>query len=165
MNREIVLRSKANLSSYRKTIEKYMPFVLIRCSKYTNSKRLAEVIAVYAFICSYLLVEILDGANKMVIIIDNFVGVIGEDLSNGTDSLVNGQLLFEQENIFYAAKKLAEMDIKECLDEIPLHNGISQSIDRNQLIRIKTTVMNYLLKNSSQHFSDSNAFNNGRRMC
>jgi len=164
MNREIVLRPKENLSYYRKTIEIYLPFVLIRCSKYTNSKRLAEVIAVYTFICAYLLYKIMDGANKMIVIIDNMVGVIGEDLGKTGDNQENGHLLFSQLNVLCAAKKLAEMDTKECLDEIQLHKGISQSFDRNQLVRIKTTVMNYLIKNSSQHLADSNAFNNGRNM-
>jgi hypothetical protein len=164
MDRDILLAPKADLASYKETIDKYLPFVLIRCAKYTNSKRLAEIIAVYAFICAYLLTEILDGANKIEILLDNMVGVIGEDLGKGTDCPVNGQLLFNQLNIFCAAKKLAELDIKVCLDEILLHKGVILSFDREQFKRITNTVMNYLLKNSSQHLADSNALDNGRRM-
>jgi hypothetical protein len=70
------LTPKAVLSSYEETIEKYLPLVLIRCAKYTNSKRLAEIIAVYAFICTYRLIEQLDGYN-MPVIIDWMVDIVG----------------------------------------------------------------------------------------
>ena len=34
-------------------VEQMLFYVLIRCAKYTNSRRLAETIAVYVFICIY----------------------------------------------------------------------------------------------------------------
>jgi len=142
-----------NFSTYRRKIAKYLPFVLIRCSKYTNSYRLAEIIAIYAFICSYLLSQILDGVNETVII-DNMVGVVGEDLGKGADSTVNGQLLFEDDNILFAARELAEMDTKELLAKIRLRMDYLECFfDREQFQRINDTVMNYLSKNGSQHLT------------
>lgn len=150
--RKVLLTRGIKLSTYRNKINKYLPFVLIRCSKYTNSKRLAEIISVYTFISVYILAQILDGVNETVII-DNMVGIVGEDLGKGADSTVNDQLLFEDENILFAARELAEMDTKDCLDEIRIHKGIILSFDRNQFERITKTVMNYLIKNSSQHLT------------
>ena len=118
MDREIVLRPKINLSSYRKTIEKYLPSVLVKCTKYTNSKRLAEIIALYVFICSYQLAKILDGVNTMVIIIDNLVGVVGENLAKRTGTAANGQLLFRWEDDFHYAQRLAEMEMEKCYKEL-----------------------------------------------
>jgi len=153
MNREIVLRPKASPSSYRKTIGKYLPFVLIKCSKYTNSKQLAEIISVYTFISVYILAHILDGVNETVII-DNMVGVVGEDLSNGLDSSENGTPLFEDENILFAARELAEMNTKELLAKIRLRmDYLDCFFDREQFQRINDTVMNYLSKNGSQHLT------------
>jgi len=149
--RNAILTRGFKLSTYRNKINKYLPFVLIRCSKYTNSYRLAEIIAIYAFICSYILAQVLDGVNE-TIIIDNMVGVVGEDLSNGLDSSENGTPLFEDENILFAARELAEMNTKELLAKIRLRmDYLDCFFDREQFQRINDTVMNYLIKNSRQH--------------
>ncbi|MGD0553203.1 MAG: hypothetical protein ABSB25_11240 [Sedimentisphaerales bacterium] len=142
---------ETNLSTYRGIIERFLPFVLVRCSKYTNSKVLAEVIAIYAFICAYRLAEILDGANKMAILIDNMVGVVGEDLSKGTSKSVNGKLLFKWEDDLRFAQRLAEMGMKECLDEIRRHPDLTaRNFDLNQFESITESAMKYL-KISRQH--------------
>jgi len=139
--------AKEELSAYRETIYQFLPFVLVRCSKYTNSKGLAEVIAIYAFICAYRLAEILDGANKMIILIDNMVGVVGEDLRRGTSKSINGQLLFKWEDDLCFAQILAEMGTEECLEEIQRHQDLTaRCFDLNQYERITAAVMEYLVE-------------------
>jgi hypothetical protein len=113
--RKVFSAQKEKLSSYRDTINELLPFVLIRCAKYTNSKRIAEIIAVYAFICAYRLTEILDGANKIFILIDVMVDVVGEDLGKGTSVFFNDRLSFERKEALNATKALAELDTYECL--------------------------------------------------
>lgn len=106
--------AKEGLSAYRETIYQFLPFVLIRCSKYTNSKHLAEVIAIYAFISVYRITELLDGYN-MSMLIDWMVDIVGKDLGKGTNVSANGRLLFEREEALNAAKTIAELDTYECL--------------------------------------------------
>jgi len=145
MARKNILRPKVSLSSYRKTIDKYLPFVLIRCVKYTNNKQLAEIISIYAFISAYLLCKTLDGANKIEILIDNMVGVVGEDLRKKPDSHENGQLLFEDENVLFAAMNLAEMNTKELLAKIHLRMDYLECFfDRVQFDRINVAVIDFL---------------------
>lgn len=141
--------------AYRKTIEKYLPFVLIRCSKYTNSRRLAEIIALYVFICSYQLARILDGINTMEIIIDNMVGVIGEDLTSPSTPLrtgkpgipVNGQLLFKWDDDLGYARRLAEMDMEDCFNELQRNSDFTaRCLDFNQFERITESVIENLIK-------------------
>ncbi len=138
---------KAELASYKSTIEKYLPFVFVRCSRYTNSRRMAEIIAIYAFICAHRLTEILDGANKISVLLYIMVDVIGEDLGKGADIPVNGQILFRQKETLRIAKKLSELDTGECLDGVRRYMGLfANSFDIAQFSRITDTVMNYLIK-------------------
>lgn len=113
--RKIFLAQKEKLSTYRDTINELLPFVLIRCTKYTNSKRIAEIITIYAFICAYRLTEVLDGANEIFVLIDIMVGVVGEDLGRRTGISVNDQLLFEEQGALNVAKTITEFDTYECL--------------------------------------------------
>jgi len=105
---------KAELSAYRETIYQFLPFVFIKCSKYSNSKNLAEAIAIYTFISVYMLAEILDGYN-MPVLIECMISIVGEDLDKGTNISANGQLLFEREGVLNTAKTIAELDTYECL--------------------------------------------------
>ena len=150
--RRRALTKKVTLSTYKDRINQFLPFVLIRCSKYTNNKRLAEIISIYAFICAYLLYRSLDGSNKIEIIIDNMVGVVGEDLGKTGDSPENGTFLFEDENVLSAAKILAEMNMKALLAKIRLRmDYLDCFFDRVQFGRINDSVMDYLKKYSHQH--------------
>lgn len=146
--------AKENLSDYKNTIEKYLPFVLVRTTKYTNSRRLAEIIALYVFICSYQLAKILDGINKMVVIIDNMVGVVGEDLTKKPGTAVNGQLLFKWEDNLRFARRLAEMDTEDCSEELQRRQDFtSRCLDHNQLERITGSVIENLMRINNQYAS------------
>jgi len=145
MVRNNILKPKASISDYKKTIEEHLPFALIRCAKYTNSKHIAEIISIYAFICTYLLTEALDGSNKIELLIDNMIGVAGKDLGNGSDTLVNGPLLFEGEEVLSAVRILSEMDGKDCLAKVRLRmDYLDCFFDRKQLDRITATIIDFL---------------------
>jgi len=62
--------------------------------------------------------------------------------------------LFEDDNILFAARELAEMNTKELLAKIRLRmDYLDCFFDREQFQRINDTVMNYLIKNSSHHLA------------
>ena len=137
--------AKVNLSNYRGIIERFLPFVLIRCVRYTNSKQIAETIAVYTFVCSYYITQMPEKRAGLPIIIDCMTDVIGEDLGGGVNKL-NGKLLFKWDDDLLFAKRLAYLNIVECLSVITRHKDfITRNLDEVLLSRITTTVMEYLL--------------------
>jgi hypothetical protein len=81
--------------------------------------------------------------SKTGVIIDNMVGIVGQDLTKGTNTPVNGQPLFEREDTLYIAKKLAEKDMEESMSYT---DCFADRLDRAQLNRITETVMEYLEK-------------------
>jgi hypothetical protein len=113
MERVSNLMPKVNLSTYRELTSALLPFVIIRCVKYTNSKRLAETIAVYTLVASYYLARMQETKAGIPIIIGCMTETIGEDLGNG--NTLNGLLLFERENALCAAKALAGLDLEESI--------------------------------------------------
>jgi len=158
--------AKINISQYHEIIKRYLSVVLIRCVRYTNSYRLAEVISIYVFICVYRLTELLDGYNLHKII-EMMVDIVGEDLapcrplrtrrkgsSLSCEQLkgfkpVNGRLLFKWEDDLLFAKQLSCLKIDECLDVISRHKDfITRNLDEALLNRITGTVMDYLLNQS-----------------
>lgn len=112
MERVSNLTPKVNLSTYRELIRALLPFVIIRCVKYTNSKRLAETIAVYSLVSSYL-ARMQETKAGISIIISCMTDVAGEDLGNG--NTLNGLLLFEREDALCAAKALAGLGMEESI--------------------------------------------------
>ncbi len=106
--------SKMNLSTYRELIERFLSFVLIKCACYTNSKRLAETIAVYIFASVYYTLERLDSPNQIPQAINTMADVVGKDLAAGADKPVNGELLFEA-NALRSARALNELEMEEAL--------------------------------------------------
>ena len=112
MERVSNLTPKVNLSTYRELINIFLPFVIIRCTRYTNSKRLAETIAVYSLVSSYL-ARMQETKAGISIVIGCMADVVGEDLAGGSN--VNGQLLFENIDAFCAAKALAGLDLEESI--------------------------------------------------
>ncbi|MGB7582397.1 MAG: hypothetical protein WBL85_08135 [Sedimentisphaerales bacterium] len=112
MERVSNLTPKVNLSTYRELIRVLLPFVIVRCVKYTNSKRLAETIAVYSLVSSYL-ARMQETKAGISIIIGCMTETIGEDLGKG--NTLNGRLLFEREDALCAAKALAGLDLEESI--------------------------------------------------
>ena len=113
MERVSNLSPKGNLSTYRELISALLPFVLIRCVKYTNSKRLAETIAVYTLVASYYLARVQETKAGILIVIGCTAETIGEELGNG--NTLNGLLLFEREDALCATKALAGLDLEESI--------------------------------------------------
>jgi DNA-directed RNA polymerase specialized sigma24 family protein len=66
---------------YEWIIDFYTPYILIRCTGFTNSKAQAERIAVYGLITTCLLAAELERLNQVGLLVDILVDVIGEDLT------------------------------------------------------------------------------------
>lgn len=135
---------KITLSNYKWIIEKFLPFVLVRCVRYTNSKRIAETIAVYTFVASYYLARMPENKGLVAIVIGCMTDVVGEDLGNGPDTR-NGTPLFKRQDDLRFAKGLAYLKIEQCLSAVS-HYGdlIACNIEQALFERITATVMDYL---------------------
>lgn len=85
------MRSKGSLANgwiklvdYQRIIEKYLPYVFTKCSRYTRSEQVAGNIAVYVFVCVYYMAEKLDDPALIPVAIETMIEVVGSDLSDGT---------------------------------------------------------------------------------
>jgi hypothetical protein len=143
------LTPKERLSAYREIVERFLPFVLIRCSKFTNSKRLAEYIAVYTFIGVYRQLQQIYDASKMPAIIDSMLNIVGRDFADGPDTIV-GDKLFEGQDKLRAAKTLAEMDMEKCLSLVYYMDDMTGSFDRGRLELVTAEVTDYLAERNKQ---------------
>jgi len=146
MERDGVLEQREKLCAYEKTVRKYLPYVLIKCARYTNSKRLAEIIAICTFASVYRLTEQSGSSNKMPTAIESMLAIVGPDFTDRPGNPV-GDKLFEEEGALRAARALSELDIGECLSRM---DGIADGLDRSQLERITVTVMSCLGKGNGK---------------
>jgi len=70
---------QARLSAYRHIIERYLRYVLIRCTGYTNDKAQVQRIAAYTLATACLLVDKLRGLGELGSLIEMMVKIVGED--------------------------------------------------------------------------------------
>lgn len=156
MERVSDLTPKVNLSTYRELINLFLPFVLIRCTRYTNSKRLAETIAVYTFVCAYYLTRIPRYKDHLPEAIGCMADVVGDDLGDGPNTL-NGRPLFEREDVLCAAKTLAGLGMEECLATVLYYveklqlERVSQILGKSvdEMLNIVDKARSQFLKNLS----------------
>lgn len=69
-----------NLVAYRQVIKTYMRYVLIRATRYTNSKHGAGHIAVHSFVSAYTIMKKLHIPDRIPLILDSVIEVIGNDI-------------------------------------------------------------------------------------
>lgn len=80
------------LRVYGRIIEFYTPYVLVRCSRYTNRRRQAQQIGVYGLIATCLAVVELEQVGGLGRVVDTMVDVVGPDvLSSGEGEAWWGQ--------------------------------------------------------------------------
>jgi hypothetical protein len=88
MKRDSLLIPKANLSAYKKFIEKYLPYVLAKCSEHTSKRHLSEIIAIYVFAAAYHLIsrdgliKRLDDSERMHAVLDSVFYIVGKDFAD-----------------------------------------------------------------------------------
>ena len=71
------------LRVYEKIIEYYGPYVLVRCSRYTNRRRQAQQIGVYGLITTCVVVTEVEQVGRLGRVIDIMVDVVGPDVVSG----------------------------------------------------------------------------------
>ena len=133
--------AKVRIAAYKETIEKYLPAVIIKCTKYTNSKHLAEIIAIFTFICVYRLTESLDGY-RIPVLIDSMVNIVGGDFADGSGKPIVDKL-FDDGRTLQTAKAIDELDIEECMSHVDFAGDV---FGQNQLERITESIMRYVIK-------------------
>ena len=81
--RQAALYSVENVTLwlYEWIIDFYTPYILIRSTRFTNSKAQAERIAVYGLITTCLLAVKLERLSQVGLLVDILVDVIGEDVT------------------------------------------------------------------------------------
>ena len=70
---------QARLSAYRHIIERYLRYVLIRCTGYTNNKAQVQRIAAYTLATACLLFDKLRGPADVGSLVERMVKIVGED--------------------------------------------------------------------------------------
>ncbi len=70
---------KVRLTAYRHIIERYLRYVLIRCTGYTNDKAQAQRIAIYALVTACLLFDKLRGLGQLGSLVEMMVKIAAED--------------------------------------------------------------------------------------
>jgi DNA-directed RNA polymerase specialized sigma24 family protein len=70
----------AKLPLYRWIVGRYAPYVLVRCARFTNSRRAAQQMGVYTLITTCLLAHRLRHPGRLAFLIDTMADVIGPDV-------------------------------------------------------------------------------------
>jgi len=70
---------QARLTAYRHIIERYLRYVLIRCTGYTNNKAQVQRIAAYTLVTACLLFDKLRGRAELGSLVEMMVRIVGED--------------------------------------------------------------------------------------
>ena len=70
---------QVRLSAYGHIIHRYLRYVLIRCTGYTNDKAQAQRMAVYALVTACLLFDKLRGLGELGSLVELMVKIVGED--------------------------------------------------------------------------------------
>jgi hypothetical protein len=70
---------QTRLTAYRHIIQRYLRYVLIRCTGYTNDKAQAQRMAVYALVTACLLFDKLRGLGELGSLVEMMVKIVGED--------------------------------------------------------------------------------------
>jgi len=73
----------ARLAVYEGIIELYAPYVLVRCARYTNSRRHAQQIGAYTLITACLVAGELEQVGQLGRVVDIVLGVVGPDVLSG----------------------------------------------------------------------------------
>jgi predicted RNA-binding protein YlxR (DUF448 family) len=71
---------RAELAVFKRIVELYVPYVLVRCTRYTNRRRQAQQIGTYILITTCVMVRKLGPALPLGRIVDTVVGVVGPDV-------------------------------------------------------------------------------------
>jgi hypothetical protein len=79
--RQIVER--AELTVFARIIELYVPYVLVRCARYTNRRRQAEQIGAYSLITTCLVVGRLEHVVRVGRVVDLVTDFVGPDVVSG----------------------------------------------------------------------------------
>ncbi len=70
---------QTRLTGYRHIIQRYLRYVLIRCTGYTNDKAQAQRMAVYALVTACLLFDKLRGLGELGSLVEMMVKIAAED--------------------------------------------------------------------------------------
>ena len=75
--------NRAELGVYERIIESYCPYVLVRCSRYTNNRRQAQQIGTYALVSACLVAREVGTALPIGRIVESVLRVVGPDVLAG----------------------------------------------------------------------------------
>jgi DNA-directed RNA polymerase specialized sigma24 family protein len=79
---------RAQVGIYERMIQLYVPYVLVRCARYTNRRRQAQQIGVYSLITTCLVADRLAHVVRVGRVVDLVTDVIGPDVVSGGEGEV-----------------------------------------------------------------------------
>ena len=93
-------------------IELYGPYALVRCASFTNSRRQAQEIGMYALAATCVLVGELDHLGQLGILVDVMMDVVGPDVVSRREPAVpwDDELLIADERMRDLADFAAALD-------------------------------------------------------
>jgi len=128
---------RAELAVFERIIEFYVPYVLVRCARYTKRRRQAQQIGVYTLVSTCFLARELGPALSLGRIVDTAVGVAGPDVvSKGEGRAWSGQ----SEELFIVDPRLRKIaqalnSLKGPLREVLVLHHVS-GLDADDLARL-----------------------------
>jgi hypothetical protein len=98
----------ARLTAYGHIIHRYLRYVLIRCTGYTNDKAQVQRIAVYALVTACLLFDKLRRLGELGALVEMMVKIVGEDPTAewGVDRLGGA---YDREPVFVLDERMCEV--------------------------------------------------------
>ena len=127
----------AELAVYERIIELYAPYVLVRCSQYTNGRRQAQQIGVYTLITTCMVVGEIEHVGQLGRVVDIMVGVVGHDVVSGGEGEAwwgqSDELLIVDRRM----RKIAEAlnSLKRPLREVLVLHHVA-GLERDELARL-----------------------------
>jgi len=106
------------LAAYSKAVEVHLRYILLRCSKYTNNKNVAQKITLYTFIATYPIITQLQGTDQSgpFVSISALLDEIAPDIQKEELKLSNNghptksEMLLSDEKIIKLATALNKVD-------------------------------------------------------
>ena len=115
------------LLAYERIIKFYMRYVLLRCTKYTNSKEDVGHIALYTFVTTFTLMKELEHAGQLGQLFDCMIDTIGQDVvkeqpqTGETKRFANCERLLADERMCQLATAVNRLD-GFCRQVLVLHH-------------------------------------------
>jgi len=130
---------QVRLTAYGHIIHRYLRYVLIRCTSYTNDKAQAQRMAVYALVTACLLFDKLRGLGQLGSLIEMMVRIVGEDPTPELFVDMRGDA-YDRESVFVLDGRMCEVaGAINGLDQLSRELLVLHHIERIEVVTLADT--------------------------